>query len=660
MNMNEMNNEMDAFVKKLSGVKDSDGGMVKLAYATSPGAFNTNYKAYQNSFLTLGDMQIPEDYRDIFKWCRYFFKFDSLIGPTIRSLATFPITEYVINDTEEFEKSEAENNSKDDKRSDTYNFYNNLFDKINLKNFLIEIGYDYHLYGNCIILAEPGVEEVRYRDKETGEIKTKKEVTWKSVRRLDVSLIRKDRDPNTQEINYYYIIPDDIRQVIRTKKPKKKYDAIPKIYKDAVEKNVPIKLNSEYIYDFSMPSESGDSGLWATPPIMHVMKLILYMNVLRQAQEAIAHEHIVPRRIYYFPETQDMTAADNFEKITEDFTQQLARQLNDPNYQIVSPLPIQEIQHGGQGRNLLLVPEIEQIQKNILAGMRVPYEFVFGGMSYSGSTTSLRILENTFITYRALLTEFVNEFLVKRLAKIRGEWEVAEDNDKLVTLEFSDLKMQDDIQQKELMVRLNQAEKLPDEVLYEKVFGLESAVVKKQLVNEKLEEIRAQAHMQMEQVAMQQQMEQQMAQMGIDPSEMQSGEEGGEEGEEGGEEQAQPEEEQAEQPQEEQAETPKEQVVNQQGPGKLSPEQLLQQLPGNLTPDDLTPEGKLTHKGAQKVAMDLAAQGEDVVAQVLKMLDYDSQTLVKTFIQLLHDQREGETDMRPLPEKLPPRRQGGV
>lgn len=590
-------------------------GLVKTA---SPNAAmsNSSYKQYRSSFLTLSDMQIPDDFREIFKWCRYFFKFDSLVGSAVRSLATFPVTDYVVNDSQADVEDE---DIPDGESSENFGFYKNMLGDLNLHKHIIEIGYDYHLYGNVIIFAEPGTKMIKSRDPITKKIVEKKQVVWKSVRRLDPAKVRIDRCPETQEKLYYYEVPDDIRAIIKTKKPKEKYDKIPKIYKDAVEKKGIIRLNNKFVYQFSMPSESGDNGLWATPPILHAMKLILYTNVLRQAQEAVAQEHIIPKRIYYFNETNSADANLDFGKVADDFAFELKKQLNDPNYQVISPIPIQELQHGGQGRNLLLVPEIEQLQNTILAAMNVPREFIFGGVSYSGSTTSMRILENNFITYRMLLEEYVNNFLIKRLAEIRGEWEVTDDDDKLVTVTFADLKMQDDIQQKELMVRLNQAGKIPDEVLYEKVFGLDATLVEEQLLNEQIRGLTNQAKLQKVQFELSQKL--QAATGGgasLDGEQEQEGQE--------------------DQQSSEEEEQPELQADNREdGP-----------------PEDIS------NIDASKLAQELLQLREEEAESFINNLPPAVKTKVQTYYLQMKDMNDMETDMRPMPESLPPRREGGV
>lgn len=607
----KLEEKMHTMVDELIG---RNGGMVKVASPNSSMA-NHNYRSYRSTFLTMGDMQIPDDYREIFKWCRYFFKFDAIVGGAVRALATFPITDYVVNDSEAAEEDE---NLDEDEYSDEYQFYKQMLSDLNLFKHMNEIGYDYWLYGNVIVFAQPGTKVIRRRDPDTNEITESKQVVWKSVQRLDPSRIRIERDPSTNEKIFYYDIPEALKAVIKKKKPAHQYKNIPAIFKEAVKKNGILRLNSKFVYHFAMPTESGDSGDWATPPVLHAMKIILYKNILRQAQEAIAHEHIVPKRVYYFQETTATNAELDFGRVADDFAFELKKQLNDPNYQIVSPVPVQQLQHGGQGRNLLLVPEIEQLDNTILASMNVPREFIFGGVSYSGSTTSLRILENNFITYRMLMEEYVNNFLIKRLAEVRGEWEVSDDDNKLITVSFADLKMQDDIQQKELMIRLNGSEKLPDDLLYEKVLGLDSTKVNKMMVTERKRKLEEQFELQGLQVEQQRKFEAKYgAQMAAEGGQPLTNEQAAAQGQgeaQGGAEQGQA-------PQEEQ---------------------------------------QYTQQDALAIAQELMKIPESQVEQALASIPESIRTSVNTYYLQMKDQEEMQTDMRPAPDQLPPRREGGV
>lgn len=621
----------DKMNKYVDSITHTTSGHVKVAHP-SASMTNNSYKSYRSSFLTLSDLQIPNDYREIFRWCRYFFKFDPLIGAGVRSLATFPVTDWILNDTEVADdKDTKEENKESEEASDTFKFYENVLSDINLYHHMIEIGYDYFLYGNCIIFAEPGIKEIKRRDPETGTVYVKKEVVWKSIERLDVTRLRIDKDMKTGEKVYFYDIPTELKRVIQTQKPKEKYDKIPKIFKDAVKRKGLVKLKSEYVYPFQMPSESGDNSLWATPPILHVMKLILYSNVLRQAQEAIAYEHIIPKRIYYFSETTENSPNHDFASVADDFARELKKQLNDPNYQIIAPIPIQQIQHGGQGKALLLVPELEQLQETILAGMGCPREFVFGGVSYSGSTTSLRILENHFITYRTAMLDYINDFLIKRLAELRGEWETVDDDEKLVKVSLSELKMQDDIQQKQLMINLNSQGKLPDEVMYDKVLGLDSTKIIKQLQAERMRKLQEQKELQLASMEQQRELEQLQIRMGMMPT-------GGQE-------------------------VPNAPIVPEPAPGAFEgqPEEEMGgegMQEGAQAPEEAPEKGD--NREAMAIAQEMLNLTEAAQANVIAKLPQKQAQRVMMYYNQLKSEEEEEVDMTPYPTQLPPRREGGV
>lgn len=616
-NQEDLDRMRQKLAEDLDELTGNTKGIAKMASANGS-MRNTEYKKYRSSMLSLSDMEIPTNYRDIFRWCRYYFKVDSLIGIAVRSMATFPVTEYVIQDAKAAEDDETLEVGEDSK---SFDFYKHMLTKQRLTKMLQEIGYDYFLYGNCIIFAEPGVEKIKRRD-ENGKIYEDKQMTWRNIERLDLTRVRIIRDPETREKHYFYDIPLHIKKILKDKKPIEQYNKIPKLFKKAFEKKGLIRLNKDNIFHFSMPTESGDENLWATPPVLHALKLVMYTNVLRQAQEAIAYEHIIPRRVYYFQPTGDLNAnIGHFTKYATDFAQQLTRQLTDPNFQIVSALPIQEIQHGGNGRNLLLVPEIEQNNKQILAAMGIPYEFIFGGMSYSGSTVSLRFLENQFTTYRQLLEEFMNDFLIRRLAEIRGDWETLDDDDKLVRVELADLKMQDDLQQKQLLQQMNQSGKISDEFMYEKGFGVDAEQMRKQLINEQKEMIKNQVTL----ALYEKQLREELAAQGIST--------------------APPQDPNAVDPNA--AQDQPQQEPNAQG---VAPQA---QAPAEA-------EQKFTTQDLMEAAQALAAMSPEEAEDKLRTLPQAVQVQLRPYYEQMKQDAPAAVDMRPQPEKLPPRRQGGI
>ena len=150
---------------------------------------------------------------------------------------------------------------------------------------------------------------------------------------------------------------------------------------------------------------------------------------------------------------------------------EVARWRFDNNHIPIMPLPVGHQTIGGDGRALLLHQEIRIWSEQIVAGMGVPQEFIFGGLSWSGSNVSLRMLENTFLVYRQQLLKLVR-WVVHRVSMFMN-WPA-------VPVHFTDFKMADDIQRKQMLVNLSTMNKVSDRTLLDEM-GLDYVNERKQL-----------------------------------------------------------------------------------------------------------------------------------------------------------------------------------
>lgn len=556
---------------------------------------------YPSSLLNLSDLSLPKTSYEIFRWAKYWYTFDPLISGGINALASLPVTDILYEDCAEQDKKNSQ------EESETLKAYKSNIEGIGVQKLIIEIGINYFLYGNAIILGEKTNEEDPSKRK------------WKRFMLLDPTRVRIDYNPITGSKVYRWRVPDSVIRIVKSKEPKKEYDSIPEIVKESVLKNKTIILDNNLVYHFSRPTDAmGDNAVWGTPIVANVIKLLMYRNVLRQAQEAIAREHIVPFRVYFLEKTQGFDAnAGAGSTVAKDFAAELMKSAADPNYKVVSPVPIGQITMGGNGRSLLLAPEIQQVQEEILAGMNVPREFIFGGVSYSGSSVSLKILENQFRTYRLLLLDFLNSFVVKGMAKFRNEWVDETDDDFLIKVNLSEMKMQDDAQQKQIILQLNQTGKCSDEYMLSS-FGMNPSKMISTIHAEKLQAIERQTEIQAAELESQFKLQQlQMKYQQQMPQEMQQ--------QMPGEQQQMPQEQQQEQQQEQ--EQPAEQ-------------------------------GEFDAIGA---ARQIASMSDQEAAKAMAQVPPQFREKVSIAANIMkRSKKNGEkskVDMRPLPTKLPPRRE---
>ena len=398
-----------------------------------------------------------------------------MIGSVVTKIAEYPVTNFIYNAEEKHVRE---------------GWQNILEDTLNMKPFLIEIGLDYFAYGNAFVsmnlpfvrwigcpsckclkkLTDPsftftfknfkfGFDCDKCNSTVVGTIidRAVKDPSGINFVRWDPKNIDIHYNPITGKSKYRYKIPNKIQKAIREGSREILQD-IPEVFLQALEKKRDIALSDQNLYHFKRPTLAEQDMGWGKPLIIHSMGRMFYLYVLRRAQEAIALQRILPLE-FIFPQAnaqQDPYQHVNLSSWQGTVQEEIRNWRADPNYISVVSVPLGFERLGGDGRALLLGPEIEVTNKEITGGMGVPLEFVFGGLSWSGSSVSLRTLENHFLMYRRLLLRFVN-WSKNKIQLYLGLPDI--------DIGFTEFKMADDIQRKQIVIQLNAANKISDHTM---------------------------------------------------------------------------------------------------------------------------------------------------------------------------------------------------
>ena len=457
------------------GLGGADSSALRFARSRGRTGSSADYGLqYPSPFFDIGQTYLPATVKQMFRWCRYYFLVNPLINAVVAKMADYPVTDIIL-DTD-----------KPDLKDKWYTFLNS---QLRYRPFQIELGLDYYAYGNALVsIFYPFVKMLKC--KRCGHEKQASDATYRFMNfefhwectkcsHADIALVRdhyikapkgirllrwnpEDIDTRyndiTGESEYYYTIPVQIKNDIIMGK-KSTVETMPQLFIDALRLRKAVVFSRDNIYHFKRPTLAGKDRGWGTPMILPVLKDTFYLQVLRKAQESIALEHIVPLRVL-FPQAGSATSDPYTSVNLMDWHDQIAGELRrwraDNNYIPILPLPIGQQTIGGDGRALLLSQEIRVWSEHIIAGMGVPTELIFGGLSYSGSNVSLRMLENMFLGYLSDQLALLR-WVIKRTASYLGWSEVG--------ARFKPFKMADDLQRKAYLFQLNQAGKISDESL---------------------------------------------------------------------------------------------------------------------------------------------------------------------------------------------------
>jgi hypothetical protein len=271
----------------------------------------------------------------------------------------------------------------------------------------------------------------------------------------------------------------------------------------AVRDNKMFKFAPNYIYHMKVAPPAGIDQQWGFPPLTSAIKMFFYAAVLRKANEAIALDHLVPFRIL-FPK-QASANADPIQTISiarmfEEVKQGIREHRKDPLTIMHSPVPVDSTQIGGDGRALLTLGEVKEAEDNIIAAMGIPREFIYGGLSFTGSAITLRMLENQLLTYTSELNELL-QWITDRSTKILG-WGS-------VDVELTEFKLIDDVQQKQLIMQLNQTSQLISNTTIAELNDFDLKKERNRRMQEQLDEVRFQQEVQLKIQKLQQSLAQQ-------------------------------------------------------------------------------------------------------------------------------------------------------
>ena len=458
----------------------------RTAYEVGSDEYYTGSRIkYPNPFFDLSSSYVPGNIKSLFKYCRGFYYTNGFIRNIITKLTEYPITDILFD-------TDLDQNTKL-KYSDALKHY------VKIKQLLIEIGLDYYTFGNAFVsanlrfkryltceacgetfLADQKKDHWKFKDfsfhgkcptcsadnapfkmddKYIQTIESLKFIRW-APEQIDI-----DYDELTGETRYYYrmsnakkkkILSGNKDVVVRT----------PKIFLQALKEKKLIQLDSANLYHFKRPTLAEEDMGWGKPAILPAMKDLYYMQTLRRGNEAVANEHIVPKKAI-FPAANgpiDPFQSLNLGKWRGQIEEQIAKWKRDPNHIGIFPIPIGYQQLGGDAKMLLLAPELKFLEENIITNMGLPIDFIKGGASWTGSSISLRIVENHFLPYREMLVDFLNYFVVARLHSLLGYPKVQ--------LRLKDLKMTDDSESKQVLLNMRETQQVSHRTLLDK-FGLD-------------------------------------------------------------------------------------------------------------------------------------------------------------------------------------------
>jgi hypothetical protein len=432
---------------------------------------------FPSPFLDFERFYLPQTIKEIFDVLTHAYLTDSNIKPATESLATYPITELLYSMDEE-----------DPKVADDYRdkWKELLEDHLDVRVFNIQMGLDYFLYGNAFasiykpftrFLVTKDGQKFNIHRKDTKwrwrnlkfQVQNPKSKMWEEALMHDelkenalteINLVRWaphhisiKMNPISGKREYFYEVPQEVRKAIV------KGDSSYLLYVqseiiEAVAGNargkgaLQIRFDDGEIFAMQRPMASmpqlQNKG-WGLPNPISSLRDWMFKNIMRRAQAMVLHEHTIPFRIFSPQFAEQPTSMLKSSSWKREVEANYKKWINNPNQIMTSPIPINVQQVGGDRGALTLFAEMQVVNTDIIKGFGTPREFVEGGLTYSGSNVSIRMLENLLMDYVNRSERMIN-WIIKKISSI---------SDLLpLKVTYQPFKMADDIQLKQLIMNM--------------------------------------------------------------------------------------------------------------------------------------------------------------------------------------------------------------
>ena len=410
---------------------------------------------YPHISLDPANVSSVSSIRSVYPLCRAFLS-NPLIMAAIWKFSAYPITR-IIYDTE----------------SDWLNKRcTDIFDKaMQLREFSFLGGLNYHGFGNhyysirypmkklltCSYCGKDTIAHEKTFSYKSGQYTvrcsscnrrnsaTARDIPVMSIG--DIALTRWDPElvqskylpylPKNQQYQHYLNIPPALKNRIKLGDTRVIAN-LPESFIRATKDNKRL-LSKGGIRHMRRPSFSKgvhDDGL-GIPIHMSSFSMALTFQLLMKHLESAIIDHTLPYRAIS-PKTGKHAElmGTSVTEATDALETFLAEVRKNPNFIGVVP-PFDNMFIGGQVNPLTIIRDLQTFFDMLLAGLGFPREFVFGGLSWSGSSVSLRILENAANDYRAAVQAEI-QFTVSSVLRFLGLPQV--------DIRLEKFKMADDLQ----------------------------------------------------------------------------------------------------------------------------------------------------------------------------------------------------------------------
>jgi hypothetical protein len=367
--------------------------------------------------------------------CRHWFRTDAMVAASINFHSEFAIN--------------GMRNLCDDRKVQDY-FDEFAFDIIKLPELLSFICLEWYKLGNVMPYGIWDEDEGR----------------WERFITLNPDYVEIEKTLFSDK-PILKLDPDEgLKRVVQNKTPKHLYEQLDPQIIAYVSKGQKIPLSQLVIETedgkFEFPQvthlarKASQYEVYGTPMLFSAFKILIYKDLLRKAQFAIAKRHWKPIKLVKVGDENHEANNDVLDAIEE----AIKYADEDPNSWLVWHHYIQADYIASAGHVMPLQAEYDWIDRELMRALEISDAVLTNqGMTFANASVSLRVMVNKYLRFQKMLTSFIKEFIYKPVAEVQGFYKTNEEGNKeliVPDIEWELMKLQDDAQLKSVLQAMQQ------------------------------------------------------------------------------------------------------------------------------------------------------------------------------------------------------------
>lgn len=485
------------------------------------GGGNTSMSGTSSFFspqLSTDFLELPQSLREKREIYRHFYNSDPLVGQAIDLHTELPLSKVRLSAPKP-RTCPPNFKSPDNYGKYILSFFERMCKRIKLFPRLITAVHHYWLDGNVFIFAEDGAVDVpadighslnhntrsfiddegnpREENEESlSELDDREERElvyyqkhyqgWDRLVIIPVDQIKLTAFSFTDKIRLEMIPSERDRALVEQakvgdEKAQEMVNEIPPEVREHIEGGQLIPLGTDpdegsFCYHLSARKGAGED--LGASILDRCLRTLYYREKLRQAQTLIASRAMTPKRLVW---------GENLGEVdVEDLREQVDLSLVDPDYSIVTNYEVHWEEIGSKDRLLDLSGEYEVTDKMLFAGLGVTESLLNGESTFGGDRVKLEVLNTRYLLFREMLQEYVEDTLLRPVARRKGFVEKDEWGDEVVLfprLSFTRLALRDSQDTYDALFNLYQKGSISIDLILE-MFNIDPAATKEKIEND--------------------------------------------------------------------------------------------------------------------------------------------------------------------------------